>query len=107
MVVLTASAVKTLTTCGMHMANMKSLHLPGIVSSRRMLAPKLNTIELCYIVNAAGVTQPHLDPQGNLHELLQLHHQLRQAAAVISCLWYVIIKSLDYWVQGYQILLSL
>ncbi len=72
-----------------------------------MIAPKVNSNQLCYIVNAAGAMQPHLDPQGNLHELLQLHHQLRQAAAVISRLWNIIVESLDYWIQRQQILLSL
>ena len=49
----------------------------------------------------------HLDPQGDLHELLQLHHQLRQTATIVACLGYVIVEPLDHGVQGCKVLLSL
>ena len=70
-----------------------------------------------YLRSARGSSRPaphnlllavsHLDPQCDLHELLQLHHQLRQAATIIACLGHIIVKALQYRIQGCKVLLSL
>ena len=63
--------------------------------------------DLLVQLNATCCVVSHLDPQCDLHELLQLHHQLRQAATIIACLGHIIVKALQYRIQGCKVLLSL